>query len=160
MSLVLSSPAALVMWTKTLLKLISLRCPQRLAAPSRQVWQVSQLLSFASSQSLSLQSCPQESQLSIAEECKLGIPCPVLRVTGAGSLTRHSRKWPLAPGMLGEEPVEGSLLLLSSSLGGTALTLCGFSTLHRNAAWGWVREKVAGARHVCNHGISSLACFA
>lgn len=37
--LVLTSPAALMLWTKTLSKLISRRCPQRLAAPSRQVWQ-------------------------------------------------------------------------------------------------------------------------
>lgn len=129
------------------LLLMSLRCPHRQAAPSQQVWQ--------ELWSLSLQSCPQESQLSIAEESKLGIPCPVLQVTGAGSLARHSRKWPVAPGMLGEEPMEGSLPLVSSGLGGTALTLHGFSALHRNAAWGWVREKVVGARHICNDGTSS-----
>lgn len=39
LSLVLSLSAALVMWTKTLSKLMSLRCPQRLTASSQQVWQ-------------------------------------------------------------------------------------------------------------------------
>lgn len=83
----------------------------------------------------------------------------MLQVTEAGSLARHNRKWPLAPRVLGEEPVEGSLPLVSSGLGGTALTLHGFSSLCRNAAWGWVREKVVRARHVCNHGMLSVACF-
>lgn len=62
-----------------------------------------------------------------------------------------SLQHPLAPGMLGGESVEASLPLVSSGLGGTALTLHGFSALHRNAAWGWVREKVARARCICNH---------
>lgn len=39
LTLLLSSPAALAMWTKPLSKLLLPRCPRRLAAPSWQVWQ-------------------------------------------------------------------------------------------------------------------------
>lgn len=68
---------------------------------------------------------------------------PSAGVTGDASLAGDSRKWPPAPGLLGEEPMGGSLWPLSSSLVVTALTPPGFSALHKNAAWGWVREKVA-----------------
>lgn len=74
LSLALALQTSLVMWTKT--KLISLRCPQRPAAPSQQVCHQH---GGAGSQSLTLQSCPRKSQLSTAEEHKLGIPCPALQ---------------------------------------------------------------------------------
>lgn len=59
--------------------------------------------------------------MSIAEERNLGIPCPVLRMTGAGTLIKAQQKVSSGPRTLGEEPMEGSLPFLSSGLCGIAL---------------------------------------
>lgn len=151
LSLVLSSPAALVMWTQTLSELISLSCPQRLVAASCQVRQQLWFCRFPVP-------LPSELPLGVsAEHCKGTQACDSLP-SAAGGRNWQPRQ---AQQKVASGPIEawrracgGLPAAVSSSLGGTVLTLHGFAALHRNAAWGGVREKVARARHMCNHGTS------
>lgn len=150
LSPVLSFPASLIMCTKISPSSFHGDVPKdKLLQTSR----CGSSFGFAGSQFLYLHSCPQESHLSMTEEHNLGIPCPVLRMTGTGSPIKAQQKVSSGPRTLGEEPMEGSRPFLNSGLRGTALAP------HRNASWDWVREKVERVGCVCKHGTSPMSCF-